>query len=81
MNQINHLLDGSVVYGNDDEDAKALRWVSSFVPNIVIVKHVRQQNYKMSLECPILASYFCASKRKRNRFDSFSRPFRFVSRN
>jgi hypothetical protein len=25
MNQINHLLDGSVVYGNDDEDAKALR--------------------------------------------------------
>ena len=50
MNQINHLLDGSVVYGNDDEDAKALRWVSSFVPNIVIVKHVRQQNYNMSLE-------------------------------
>jgi hypothetical protein len=26
MNQINHLVDGSVVYGNDDEDAKALRY-------------------------------------------------------
>jgi hypothetical protein len=40
MNQINHLVDGSVVYGNDDEDAKALRYTYT-VGQIVVFVHYK----------------------------------------